>query len=505
MSRKKKNEILESVVIEQIAAEGNSIARLDGKVLFVPQGIPGDVVDVLVTRKKSGFMEGRILRMVSPSPDRKEPFCDHYGVCGGCKWQPLPYELQLQFKQQQVVDQLTRIGKLELPPVLSILGSEKTIDYRNKLEYTFSDRRWLFDGEDPDEFFSPPIALDPADYPNGFPHSLRKGFSSLNSNTAGFGVGFHIAGFFDKVLDISKCYLQEDTSNQIRNWIRDYAISHNISFFNLREQNGILRTLIIRNNVRGDYMVTLAISLKDKDIYKLDKILTMLNLLVDKFPCIKSLYYVNNTKANDTIGDLDLVLFSGEDAIYEEMEGLKFKIGPKSFYQTNSEQAYRLYSEVRKFADLDANDVVYDLYTGTGTIALFVAREVKKVYGIEYVPEAIKDAKLNAVNNSINNCEFFAGDMKDILTSEFVASTGRPDVIILDPPRAGIHPDVAQVILEASPSKMVYVSCNPATQARDLAIFSSDYEVTAVRPVDMFPHTHHVENVVGLKRRNITK
>lgn len=504
--KKKQKEILENVLIEQVAAEGNSLAHINGKVLFVAKTVPGDVVDVQLTKIRNSFMEGRAVRIITPSKDRLKPFCSHYGICGGCTWQPLPYRMQLDFKQQQVKDQLIRIGKLNFPEnsFLPILGSEKTTCYRNKLEFTFSDRRWLLDGEAPEEVFSPPIQLDPQDFEGGvFPRNLRLGFSNINTNPEGFGLGFHVGGAFDKVLDIDKCYLQMEPSNEIRNYIREYAISHNISFFNLREQKGVLRNIVIRNNKAGDVMLTLSCTSLQMDKKGSSPIFDLLSSVQDKFHQIKSLNYVINTKGNDTIGDLPIVNFSGEDAIYEEMEGLRFKIGPKSFFQTNSEQAYRLYCIVREFADLQGDESIYDLYTGTGTIALFVARMASKVIGIEYVPEAIEDAKINADVNGITNCQFYAGDMKDILTDEFVSSHGgSPDVIILDPPRAGIHPDVAKVILNAAPKKIVYVSCNPSTQARDLAILSSDYEITRIRPVDMFPHTIHVENVVALKRKD---
>ncbi len=501
--KKKEKIILNNVEIESVAAEGNSIARIDGKVLFVPLCIPGDVVDVRILRKKSGFMEGVVVNMVKPSPERIDPFCSHYGTCGGCKWQALPYDLQLKFKQQQVVDQLTRIGKLELPEIEPIAGSDKTREYRNKLEFTFSDRRWLFEGERGDDIFSPPTQLDPADYPNGFPRHLRLGYSSVNSRPEGFGLGFHIGGAFDKVLDIKQCHLQPEPSNKIRNFVKEYAIEHGLSFFNLREQVGLLRTLVIRTNSKGDVMVTLACtSLGEGEINGKAPVLSLLDAISERFPEIKSLHYVINSKGNDSFGDLPVVNYAGEDAIYEQMEDLCFKIGPKSFYQTNSEQAYRLYSIVREFADLKGGERVYDLYTGTGTIAQFISKKAASVIGIEYVPEAIEDARINAANNGITNCTFYAGDMKDILTSEFIAEHGgAPDVIIIDPPRAGIHPDVAQVILDANPEKIVYVSCNPATQARDLSILSQKYRITRVRPVDMFPHTVHIENVVALERR----
>lgn len=406
-------------------------------------------------------------RIVTPSPLRLEPFCEHYTVCGGCKWQPLPYDLQLKYKQQQVEDQLKRIGKLVLPPIEPILGSEKTVEYRNKLEFTFSNKRWILSGED------------------------AEGLSDVEK----LGLGFHISGFFDKVLDIKKCHLQASPSNEIRLWIKQYAIDNGLSFFDLREQTGLLRNLVIRTASTGEVMVIVVFACESEHITEL------MEELKNAFPQINSLYYIVNTKRNDSISDQTPILFSGSDAIYEQMEDLKFKIGPKSFYQTNSLQAYRLYSVVREFADLKGNEIVYDLYTGTGTIGLFLSNNAAKVVGIEYVPEAIEDAKVNASNNGRANAFFFAGDMKDMLTGDFINENGKPDVVILDPPRAGIHPSVAEVLLQAEAPRMVYVSCNPATQARDLALLQEKYEITRVRPVDMFPHTHHVENVVALKLR----
>jgi len=461
--RRKEREVLENVKIEAIAAEGKAIAHINGKVLFVPFAIPGDIVNILVTRKKSGYMEGSVLSITTPSPDRKTPFCSHYGTCGGCKWQPLPYPLQLKFKEQQVVDQLTRIGKLELPAISPILGSEKTEFYRNKLEYTFSKKRWI---ESKDEM----VNLSDKDV---------------------LGLGFHISGYFDKVLDIEKCYLQEEPSNSIRLFIKDFAVNHDYTFFDLREQTGFLRTIVIRTSSTSEVMLIIVFAYEDKELR-----VRLLDEIIKNFPQITSLNYVINSKKNDTISDLPVHLYSGNDSIYEKMENLRFKIGPKSFYQTNSEQAYRLYSVVREFAALSGNEILYDLYTGTGTIALFLSSLAKKAVGVEYVPEAIEDAFINAKENGIENCSFFAGDMKDILTPEFIAVHGKPNVIILDPPRAGIHPDVAKVIVEAEPDKIVYVSCNPATQARDIAAMCDKYEITRVQPVDMFPHTHHLENVV---------
>lgn len=469
MGRKKHDIILENVLIEAVAAEGKSIAKVDGTVVFVQFAVPGDIVDVRITKKKKNYMEGCILRIVKPSEKRLEPFCSHFGVCGGCKWQPLPYEMQLQAKQQQVYDQLVRIGHLDIPEIQPIIPSEKTVFYRNKLEFTFSSRRWIEAGEDPE-------SLTPAE---------RQ------------GLGFHVGRFFDKVLDIKHCWLQEEPSDSIRLFIKRYALEHNLEFFDIREHRGFLRNMIVRNNLKGDVMLILCFYHEDAAART-----ALLDAVSDAFPRITSLWYVINGKANDSISDLDCILYKGEDAIYEEMEGLRFKIGPKSFYQTNSLQAYRLYSTARDFADLKGNETVYDLYTGTGTIAQFISKHAAKVIGIEYVPEAIADARINAENNGITNCEFFAGDMKDVLTPGFIEEHGKPDVIILDPPRAGIHPDVAGVILDAAPERIVYVSCNPASQARDLAILAEKYEITAVRPVDMFPHTHHVENVCALRLRD---
>ncbi len=465
MSRKKQDIILENVLIESVAAEGKALARVDGTVLFVPFAVPGDVVDVKVTKKKKNYMEGYILRIVTPSEHRLEPFCSHFGVCGGCKWQPLPYPMQLQAKQQQVYDQLVRIGHLEVPEISPIIPSDKTVYYRNKLEFTFSRRRWIFADEDPDSM----------------PDEER------------CGLGFHVGKFFDKVLDIKQCYLQKDPSNSIRLFIRDYALEHGLEFFDIREHTGFLRNMFIRTSESGSVMLIICFYHEDAEART-----TLLDAVSAGFPQITSLYYVINGKANDSISDQECILYKGEEAIYEYMEGLKFKIGPKSFYQTNTGQAYKLYSVAREYAGLTGNETVYDLYTGTGTIAQFVSSKARKVIGIEYVPEAIADAKENARANGISNCDFYAGDMKDILTDGFVEQHGRPDVVILDPPRAGIHPDVANVILNAEPKRIVYVSCNPASQARDLAILSSKYTITAVQPVDMFPHTHHVENVVRL-------
>lgn len=468
MGRKKKERlILENVLIEEVAAEGNAIARVDGKILFVPQAVPGDVADICVTRSKKNYMEGYLVRIVRPSPYRQEPFCMHYGICGGCKWQPLPYRMQLEAKEKQVYDQLVRIGKLDVPEIEPILGSEKQRYYRNKLEFTFSRRRWLLDGENPDDI----------------------------TDEERLGLGFHVGGFFDKVLDIKECCLQPDPSNGIRMFIKKYAIDAGIGFFDLREHTGVLRNLTIRTVSSGETMIILSVTRFDESIAGL------LDAVADNFPQVTSIYYFINTKANDSTSDLSAILYKGSEAVFEEMEGLRFKIGPKSFYQTNSEQAYRLYKVAREFAGLTGGETVYDLYTGTGTIAQFVSGSAARVIGIEYVKEAVDDAVENCRINGIRNCEFFAGDMKDILTPEFISRHGRPDVVILDPPRAGVHPDVAKTILASDPERIVYVSCNPASQARDLSILSENYSISRVQPVDMFPQTHHVENVVLLKRK----
>lgn len=469
MGRKKLDLILENVKIEAVAAEGKSLAHVDGTVVFVEFAVPGDIVNVKVTKKKKNYMEGFILEIVKPSEDRLQPFCEHFGICGGCRWQPLPYDMQLKAKQQQVWDQLVRIGHLDIPDISPILPSDKTKYYRNKLEFTFSNKRWIYNNEDPDSL----------------------------TDEERLGLGFHVGKFFDKVLDIKHCSLQPEPSNEIRLFIREYAISHKLEFYNIRENTGFLRNIIVRNNQVGDVMLTVCFAYDDQD-----KIVPMLDAIAAEFPQIKSLHYVINEKLNDSISDLDCILYKGEDAIWETMGKLKFKIGPKSFYQTNSEQAYKLYSVAKEFAALTGNEVVYDLYTGTGTIAQFISDKASKVIGIEYVKEAIEDARINAEANGITNCTFFDGDMKDILTADFIKEHGKPEVMIIDPPRAGMHPDVVKVIMEAAPERIVYVSCNPASQARDLAMMSPMYEITAVQPVDMFPHTMHVENVCALKLKD---
>lgn len=469
MARKRKElPLIEGVEITGVAAEGNSIARINDMVVFIPFGAPGDVADIKIDRKKRNYAEGHIERIVTPSPIRCEPKCEHFGVCGGCRWQHLPYSSQLEYKQQQVTDALTRIAKIELPEISPILGSENIWEYRNKMEYTFSNRCWLTFEQ------------------------MRSGEEFPDRDAA----GFHIPGAFDKVLDIKKCHLQEDFSNRLRIFIKKYGKQHGYSFYDLRAQTGMLRTLMVRMVSTGDIMAVVVFGADDRD-----KIASLMDAVKDTFPEITSLLYVVNTKVNDTIGDLEVLPWSGKPYIVEEMEGLRFRVGPKSFYQTNSRQAYELYKVAREFAGLTGSELVYDLYTGTGTIANFVARNAHHVIGIEYVEDAIKDAILNSEVNGLDNTEFYAGDMKDVLTDDFIAEHGRPDVMIIDPPRAGMHDDVIKVILNAAPEKIVYVSCNPATQARDLAALDTLYRVTAVQPVDMFPHTHHVENVVKLEKR----
>lgn len=484
MTRKKKPlPIFENITITDVAAEGKSLVRIpipahDGQpesqlVVFVPYCVPGDVVDLQIRRKKHSYAEAEVVRFREYSPTRQEPMCRHFGVCGGCKWQNLPYEEQLKFKQKQVYDQLSRIGKVELPEFLPILGSVKTRDYRNKLDFGASNRRYLTKEE---------IASG-QEYPRD-------------------ALGFHITGAFDKILPIEECCLMEPLHNDIRNAIRDYATDNGISFFDLREQVGVLRDVMMRNSNTGEWMVLVQFCFKETTEEERRKAMALLEFIADRFPQVSSLLWVDNQKCNDTFGDLPVNVFRGTDHIFETMEDLRFKVGPKSFYQTNTEQAYHLYSVARDFANLSGNELVYDLYTGTGTIANFVAKKARQVIGIEYVPEAIEDAKVNSQVNNIGNTLFFAGDMKDILTDDFIAQYGRPDVIITDPPRAGMHPDVVKTILRAAPQRIVYVSCNPATQARDLHDMDADYRVAAVQPVDMFPHTPHVENVVLLEKRD---
>ena len=463
---KKKNlPLYENVEITGIAAEGKALTRINDMVVFVPYCVPGDVVDLQVTKKKHSFMEARVERLVKPSEHRCEPVCKHYGECGGCKWQILPYEDQLRYKQQQIIDNLTRIGKVELPEISPILGSKHIYEYRNKLEFTFSDRKWLS-------------------------WDVIRAAGGLEHVDTAYGVGFHIPNCFDKVLDITECHLMPDINNRIRNGIRTFAREHGISFYNEHAHEGQLRTLIIRSNHKGEVMLIV--------VWGEAPDMRLMEYLQQTFPEIVSLLYVVNQKLNDTISDQEVHVFAGQDHIMEQMEDLQFKVGPKSFYQTNTEQAYELYKVAREFAGLTGNELVFDLYTGTGTIANFVAHQARQVIGIEYVPEAIEDAKVNARLNKLDNTLFFAGDMKDILNADFIARYGRPDVIITDPPRAGMHEDVVKTILAAEPKRIVYVSCNPATQARDLNLLDEKYRVTRVQPVDMFPHTQHVENVVQL-------
>lgn len=473
MSRKKKPfPVLENITITDVAAEGKALTRVGEMVVFVPFAVPGDIVDLQIKKKKHSYCEAEVVRFIKYSNVRATPKCEHFGVCGGCKWQNLPYEEQLKAKQKQVYDQLRRIGKVELPEFQPIMGSVKTFEYRNKLEFGCCNKRWLTKDQ------------------------VASGFKYDNMN----GIGFHITGAFDKILPIEKCWLMDDIHNQIRNAIRDYAFENNLNFFDLRGQKGLLRDIIIRNSNTGEWMVIVQFHYDQEGDEQKAK--ALLQHVADKFPQITALMYVNNQKCNDTIGDQDVMVFKGNDHIFETMEGLKFKVGPKSFYQTNTDQAYLLYKVAREFAQLTGEEIVYDLYTGTGTIANFVAHKAKKVIGIEYVPEAIEDAKVNSQVNGIENTSFFAGDMKDILTDGFIAEHGRPDVIITDPPRAGMHPDVISVIMKARPKRIVYVSCNPSTQARDLQLLDAEYKVVKVQPVDMFPHTPHVENVVLLELKN---
>lgn len=467
----KKKKILpeyENVTISAVAAEGKSIARIDDMVVFIPYGAPGDIANVKLDKKKKNYGEGHITQLVKPSELRVEPFCPHFGICGGCKWQHLPYSYQLECKQQQVADAMQRIAKVDMPPINKILGSAETERYRNKLEFTFSNKCWLtFEQMNSGEIFEDRNAL-----------------------------GFHIPGAFDKVLDIKECHLQAGISDSIRLFVRSYAIEHGYEFYDIRQQHGFMRNIIIRTTTTGEVMLIVVFGEDDKN--KIDDLLSAVN---KQFPEITSLMYVVNRKVNDTIADQEVLLYSGRDFIEERMGDLKFRVGPKSFYQTNSLQAYELYKVARRMAALTGNELVYDLYTGTGTIANFVAHDASKVIGIEYVADAIEDAKLNSRTNGIDNTLFYAGDMKDVLTDEFVSEHGVPDVMIIDPPRAGMHQDVVDVILNAEPARIVYVSCNPATQARDIALLDCKYRVVEVQPVDMFPHTQHVENVVALEKR----
>ena len=455
---------LNNIQVIDIAEEGKGVGKSDDLVIFIENAVPGDVVDVELLRRKKKFYEGRIQNIVKPSDHRTEPFCEHFGVCGGCKWQHLNYDAQLLFKQKSVVDALQRLAKVNTSGIEPILGSKETSYYRNKLEYTFSDKRWLTDGD-------------------------MRSDQEMEMNA----LGYHIPGRFDKILDIEHCYLQADPSNTIRNKVREYALANKISFYNLKNHEGSLRNLIIRTSSTGELMVIVVFAYVEEEQIK-----GMMEFISNEFKNLKSLLYIINQKKNDTIFDQDIHVFEGADHIFENMNGLKFKIGPKSFYQTNSDQAFELYKITKDFAGFKGDELVYDLYTGAGTIANFIAGSVKSVVGIEYVPTAIEDAKINSEINAIKNTSFFAGDMKDILDVEFIQTHGKPDVVITDPPRAGMHADVVKRLLEMEAEKIVYVSCNAATQARDIALMKDKYEVSRIRPVDMFPHTQHVENVVLL-------
>ncbi|SEM17878.1 23S rRNA m(5)U-1939 methyltransferase [Maribacter orientalis] len=469
MRKKTNREIFENVTVVDAAAKGKTIGKApDGRVIFLTNTVPGDVVDVQTTKKRKAYFEGKAIKFHSFSDKRVDPVCQHFGVCGGCKWQDMGYEHQLFYKQKEVENNLIRIGHLDLPELTPILGSKEQYFYRNKMEFSFSDSRWLTLNE---------IQSD----------------DQIEDKNA---LGFHIPGMWDKILDIKKCHLQKDPSNAIRLETKKFAIDNGLTFFNPRNQYGMLRTLMIRTSSNGEIMVLIQFFENDENKREL-----LLNHLSITFPEITSLLYVINPKQNDTIYDQEIICFAGRDHIFEEMEGLKFKINAKSFYQTNSEQAYELYKITRNFADLKGDELVYDLYTGTGTIAQFVSKKAKKVVGIESVPEAILDAKANAVRNNINNVDFFVGDMKNVFNEQFIAQNGVPDVIITDPPRDGMHKDVVQQILKIAPNKVVYVSCNSATQARDLEMMKEKYVITKVQPVDMFPQTHHVENVVLLEKK----
>lgn len=460
--------LLEKVKITDIGTEGNAVAKVDGQVVFVPMLIPGDVVDIRVRKKRRKYMEGTAVRFHEYSSDRIEPRCTHFGVCGGCKWQHLRYEKQLEFKEKQVIDNLTRIGKLELSGVRPILGSSEIYGYRNKLEFTFSDKRWL----------------------------TREEMLADNDRIVEDALGFHIPGYFDKVLDIRECHFQPDPSNAIRDSVRRYAHRKSLAFFNIRQQSGFLRNLIIRTTRSGNVMVIVVFFMDERE-----RINGLMEHLRTEFPRITSLYYIINTKKNDSLSDQVPVLYSGDDHLLEEIDSLKFRIGPLSFYQTNTLQAGKLYAIAKEFAGLTGRETVYDLYTGAGTIACYVAGEARKVIGMEYVDAAVEDAVINSGINNIGNTEFYAGDIRLLLNEKFIQEKGRPDVIITDPPRAGMHSDVVEQILSAGPSRIVYISCNPSTQARDAGLMSEKYRVAAVQPVDMFPHTHHVENVILLERR----
>ena len=468
MGRKKGLPLLEKVRITDIGSEGNALARVENQVVFVPMLIPGDVVDIQVRKKRKRFLEGSVVRFHEYSADRIKPVCKHFGVCGGCKWQHLPYNLQLKYKEKQVADNLTRIGKTDLPPLNPIIGSSDIYKYRNKLEYAFSDKKWL----------------------------TREEINSDHDYEKEDALGFHVPGQFDKVLDITECHLQPEPSNAIRDAVRRFAHRNAYRFFNLRQQSGFLRNIVIRNSCDGRFMVIVVFFLDEPE--RRD---ALLEYLASEFPQISSLFYIINTKKNDSLADQEPVLYKGEGYLTEELDGLKFRIGPKSFFQTNTGQALKLFRIASEMAGLSGKETVYDLYTGTGTIANFVASRARKVIGIEYIEEAIKDARINSAINKITNTEFFAGDIREVLSEQFMTDNGYPDVIISDPPRAGMHEDVVRNIITAHPARIVYISCNPATQARDILLFSDNYSVVQIQPVDMFPHTHHVENIVLLERR----
>ncbi len=469
MRKNRRRKTFENVEVVDAGAKGKSVGKApDGRVIFLTNAVPGDVVDVMTTKKRKAYFEGVATNFHTLSDKRTEPVCEHFGVCGGCKWQHMGYEHQLYFKQKEVENNLKRIGNLELPEITPILGSREQYFYRNKMEFSFSDSRWLTQEE------------------------INSDVEIEDRNA----LGFHIPGMWDKILDIKKCHLQQDPSNAIRLEVKNFANENGMAFFNPRKQEGLLRTLMIRTSSTGEIMVLIQFFEDDEENRTL-----LLNHLKEKFPEITSLLYVINSKGNDTIYDQEVICFAGRDHIFEEMEGLQFKINAKSFYQTNSEQAYELYKVTRDFAGLTGDELVYDLYTGTGTIAQFVSKNAKKVVGVESVPEAIEDAKTNALHNNISNTEFFVGDMKNIFNNEFIEAHGQPDVIITDPPRDGMHKQVVEQLLHVAPPKIVYVSCNSATQARDLALMKEEYKVTKVQPVDMFPQTHHVENVVLLEKR----
>lgn len=466
IKREKEYVIINNLEIIDAGSEGKAVGKWEGLTVFVPYVIPGDIVDVKIIKKKKGYAEAHLLNVVEASPDRVNPKCSHFGLCGGCKWQCMSYEKQLFYKQKQVSDNFRYIGKFDHPPLLPIIPAGKEYYYRNKLEFTFTDRRWLDDAD-----------------------MIKQESGEIETR----GLGFHIPGKFDKILDIDHCYLQQDPSNEIRLAVKEYALKQNLSFYNTRAHHGFLRNLLIRTSSAGEQMVIVIFGEETPHIEPL------MNFLKNRFPEISSLQYAVNTKLNDSINDLNVVLFSGLPFIKEKMDNLDFKIGPVSFYQTNSEQAYRLYQVARDFAEITLDDVVYDLYTGIGTIANFVANMAKKIIGIEYVDAAIRDAKENAMMNNIKNAQFFAGDMAKVLNSDFIRKNGRPDIVITDPPRAGMHPKVIAQLLETAPDRIVYISCNPATQARDIALLTEKYSVMKVQPVDMFPHTQHVENVTLLR------